>query len=188
MIRAKIRSKVAPINGSADFGTMLEALTWINQQMATGAYGQDDSWVRRDIAEARGYNPETLPVKTEVIDGLGMTQLFFIAKEFETSTEDVSAEYLDRSIKDYARKALEFGFEMLVEIFALNEKKGLLPEEFQALFTDMKFQQLRVLLDTGSIKTAYQFSLTMMPGIYTLAELNALREKMRLFLEENGRL
>lgn len=157
MKRVKVTNSVNGLTYQADFE---DPHAWIDEQVATNAWGEPERWVPdsmlSDDDKARSLDTRTVVIREpNGVDDPGESVVEYrLPPDYTIEITDVGAEYDQRKILDNAKKAREVGQQVIDQVWSVNTSNpNMTPELFNQIVNDPQLQQIERLLRNGSLKT-----------------------------------
>jgi hypothetical protein len=87
----------------------------------------------------------------------------------------------------YSSACLDFGYELMKHVHYVNGQKNISTQELMQLFADSVFQQVKLCLETGSIKTAKDLIPSITFSLYSPEDKQLMIDKIDQFLSHWGK-
>jgi hypothetical protein len=171
---------------SAQFPDIDSANDWVRKQSLINAFGLTEGWYAGSRLSAE--QKATAQQMKEADDyGNPMPEkMYYILDQFVVGIQDITEQLKEESLIAYSGQKVDFGHDIIKYVHYLNDKKGITSQQLFSLFSDIKFQQLKALLETGSLRTARTLIGSFDNPFYTNGDKAVLISKIEDFLRKHG--
>lgn len=186
MIKVTIKNLQGVETNGAIFLNTNDVNKWIKEQKKLLAFGLVEGWY---VGHLLTPEQRSLATKTKNKDELGNRlpeKLYYILDQFVVETKDITDEDNDNKRFEKSSAKIDFGQYLIKYVHFLNDKKNISPEQLMGLFSDTQFQQIKLLLETGSLKSAKSLIGTFTNPFYTDQDKDVLVKKIKKFLKDYG--
>lgn len=122
MIRVKIFKNAVQTHG-ADFSSLLEAQAWIDENVASNAWGKPERWIKQSDIPVLGENLSESTEFEERTTELGSSLYFKFPAQYTVETSDITAEVTAQEELQESEEAINVGVAIIAKVRTINKLK-----------------------------------------------------------------